>query len=366
MKPKLLCILHCSPPVHGASKVGDFISKSKKLDKEFDCKFITIKSSDTIEDIGKISLKKIYLIVQLYIKVLITLIIFRPDKIYFTASIHSVAFYRDLLLSTLWKCYKLFKYTDVYYHYHTKGVDKFISSSRYNFKLTNFFIKDVHIVLLSPLLKDDFRKVSGYKDILFLPNGVENSYNNKIFEKYILDKKITTINILYLSNMIKSKGYFEVMKLANTYKDKNYHFHFAGGWQNREDEKDFFTFIKNNRLEKIIHFHGFVNGVEKKRLFEEANIFIFPTKYENEAFPLSLLEALSYGLPIISTDEGSIPCIIDDKSGIVIRDLKNLEKALNDAINRLVNIETAKYCRKRYLDKFSLKQFEKNLIRIFK
>ena len=44
-KQKLLCILHYSPPAHGASKVGDFIKSSEKLKDEFHCKFIKIKSS---------------------------------------------------------------------------------------------------------------------------------------------------------------------------------------------------------------------------------------------------------------------------------------------------------------------------------
>lgn len=55
---KLLCILHYSPPVHGASKVGDTIKSSKILKDEFDCRFIKIKSSNTLEDIGKFNLKK--------------------------------------------------------------------------------------------------------------------------------------------------------------------------------------------------------------------------------------------------------------------------------------------------------------------
>ena len=54
-KEKLLCILHRPPPAHGASKVGEFISSSTKINSEFNCKYITIKSSDTIGDIGKIS-----------------------------------------------------------------------------------------------------------------------------------------------------------------------------------------------------------------------------------------------------------------------------------------------------------------------
>ena len=365
-KPKLLCILHRSPPAHGAAKVGDFISKSKKLNEEYDCRFITIKSSDTIGDIGKINLKKFYLVAELYLKVLWALLIFRPDKLYFTASVRGVALYRDILVSTLWKAYRFFTPLDIYYHYHTKGIDKFVSLLSHNLKLTNFFVKGVNIVLLSPLLQNDLKQLDGYKSIVFLPNGVENNYTEEEFENYISIKKFNDLNILYLSNMIKSKGYFEVLKLAKSNKEKNYNFHFAGGWQNSEDEKEFLEYIKFNSLEEVVTFHGFVNGKQKKELFEGTSLFIFPTRYDNEAFPLSILEAFSYGLPVLSTDEASIPFIIDDKSGIIVDDLSKLEKSFDELTEKFINIETARYCRQRYLNNFSLEQFEENLVKVFR
>jgi glycosyltransferase involved in cell wall biosynthesis len=366
MKKKLLCILHRSPPAHGAAKVGDFISECKKLQEEYDCKFITIKSSNTIGDIGKVNFKKFYFVFELYMKILFTLIVFRPNKIYYTASTSGIAFYRDLLVSTIWKAYEKISTVDVYYHYHTKGVDKFVSLSLRNLKITKFFLKNVHVILLSPLLEKDFQKVKTYKKVLFLPNGVENNYTDEEFEKFIEKKDFKDIHILYLSNMIKSKGYFEVLKLAKLYSDENYMFHFAGGWQNKEDEIEFFEFIKKNNLDKKVIFHGFVNGNQKKELFEKASIFVFPTRYKNEAFPLSILEAFSYGVPTLSTDEGSIPYIIDNKSGRVVSTLEALPSAFETIINDFVNKESAVYCRQRYLGNFSLEQFEENLVEIFK
>jgi glycosyltransferase involved in cell wall biosynthesis len=367
-KTKLLCILHYSPPAHGASKVGDFIKSSEKLQNEFDCKFIKIKSSDTIGDIGKVNFKKIYFVIELFLKILFTVLIFRPDKIYFTASIRGVAFYRDLLLSSIWKVYKLFKKCEVFYHYHTKGIKNFVKSER-NRKLTKFFLKDINLVLLSPMLESDFEDVNTYKKVFYLPNGVEDNYDEKSFESYISKKDFSKLNILYLSNMIKSKGYFEVLKLANTYKDKNIQFYFAGGWQDKEDEKDFFKYIKENCLESNVTFHGFVNGKQKKELFEKSHIFLFPTRYKNEAFPLSILEAFSYGLPVLATDEGSIPFIIDERSGMVVNSLDNLDNldvAFEKMIEEYINIDTSRYCRKRYLENFTLNKFEDNLVEIFR
>jgi glycosyltransferase involved in cell wall biosynthesis len=365
-KQKLLCILHRSPPAHGAAKVGDYIASSHKLRETFNCRFITIKSSDTIRDIGKVNFKKFYLVAELYIKVLWALLTFRPDLIYFTASIRSVAFYRDLLLSTLWKLYKKITPVEVFYHYHTKGINEFVSASPRNLRLTRFFLHDVHLIILSPMLEDDFKQVKTYKSVSYLPNGVEDTLDEDRFLSMITARYADAVplNILYLSNMIKSKGYFHVLELANQTKDRPIHYHFAGGWQNDADEKEFFEYIQTHELMSTVTFHGFVNGEQKHTLFQNAHLFIFPTRYENEAFPLSLLEAMSYGLPSLATDEGSIPYILDAQSGVIIDHTKHLNTALDTAIESFVNPDTVHYCRQRYLTHFTQQQFENNLIDI--
>ncbi len=362
-KEKLLCILHYSPPAHGASKVGDFIKSSEKIKDEFECRFIKIKSSDTIGDIGKVNFKKIWFVIELFFKILFTIVVFRPNKIYFTASIRGVAFYRDLLLSNIWKVYKLFKKCEVYYHYHTKGVSEFVKSNR-NKKLTSYFLKDINLVLLSPMLEADFDEVKTFKKVYYLPNGVEDNYDEKSFENYISDKSFYEINVLYLAHMKEDKGLFESLELVKKYKDENINFHFAGSWQNNEDKNRFEKFVKENQLEKNLTFHGFINGTEKKELLKKCHLLLFPTKFE--AFGLVIIEAFSYALPCLSTDEGSIPYIIDKKSGVVVNDLNDLEHGFENILKNYLNIDTARYCRKRYLDNFSLEQFEENLIKVLK
>jgi len=366
MKSRVLSILHRAPPAHGASKVGDFIANNKKINEEYNCYYITIKSSNTIGDIGKISLKKIYLLIELYFRVLWALVIFRPQKIYFTASVRSVAFYRDILLSTLFKIYGFFTKVNIYYHYHTKGINAFVSHSKKNLFLTKFFLKNVNLILLSPLLKDDFNKVKTFNKIFYLPNAVDSIIKKEDFDDYIKQKyqQVTTVNILYLSNMIKSKGYFEVLQLIKSYKDKNIHFHFAGAWQKKEDEIEFFNYIREYDLDAIVTFHGFINGKEKDELFRMSHIFMFPTRYKNEAFPLAILEAMSYGLITISTDEGSIPYILDSKSAYLIHETKALKEALSKALLDVRDREKIFYIRTRYENNFHTKKFEDNLLGI--
>lgn len=365
-KNRLLCILHRSPPAHGASKVGDYIASSAQLAETFECRFITIKSSDTIGDIGKVNLKKFYLVAELYLKVLCALIVFRPDKIYFTASIRSVAFYRDLLISTLWKLYQKMTAANVYYHYHTKGVDAFVSASARNLSLTRFFLRDVHLIVLSPLLAHDFTKVKTYHSLHYLPNGIEDPLTALSFET-ILEQKYnqpSTIRVLYLAHMMKDKGYVEALTLASQTKEQPIHYHFAGSWQSPEDEHYFHLFIQTHALENSVTYHGFISGEEKKALFQKAHLLLYPSK--NDAFPLTLLESIAYGIPVIATPEGSIAYILDEQSGIIIHDINDLLTPLERAIETLINPSTARYCRQRYCEHFTQQQFEENLIDILK
>lgn len=103
--------------------------------------------------------------------------------------------------------------------------------------------------------------------------------------------------------------------------------------------------------------------MDKELCYEDSDIFIFPTY--NEAFGLVLVEAMSHELPCVTTDEGSIPDIVEDGvSGLIAKrkDSESLafciEKLINDKALRQ-KIGTAG--RKRVECLFTEKKFEERM-----
>ena len=81
---------------------------------------------------------------------------------------------------------------------------------------------------------------------------------------------------------------------------------------------------------ETIQYLGFVFGEQKHRLLREADLFCFPTYYENENQPVNLIEAMAFGLPILTTRWRSIPELFPANYGglVEIRSPDQIARAL--------------------------------------
>ncbi len=81
---------------------------------------------------------------------------------------------------------------------------------------------------------------------------------------------------------------------------------FAGGLKERSEEV---LLHAEGTGEKIV-FTGFVDDEELGGLYENCSLFVYPSLYEG--FGLPIIEAMSYGRPVLCSDRGSLPEVADN------------------------------------------------------
>jgi len=139
----------------------------------------------------------------------------------------------------------------------------------------------------------------------------------------INDKKIpfTTdqLNIFFISRIVKAKGVYTCVDIAailkNEYPNKNITMHIAGDGEELEKLK---KYADENKVANVV-FYGDVRGGKKLHLFQIADVFLFPTQH-GEGFPNVVLEALFFGLPLITRPVAAIAEIIEHgKNGYLVQ-----------------------------------------------
>ena len=141
-------------------------------------------------------------------------------------------------------------------------------------------------------------------------------------------------HVLYVGMVNEEKGLLDLVRalklLAN--KDTKLVLHVAG----RIDiEPDYYKKVREESLMGCVEtvFHGFLNRHALDRLYSQAHIFVLPSRYET--YGMVIAEAMAHGLPIVATDSGGIPELIESgKSGLLYK-AGDIEK-LSEYIQQLL------------------------------
>lgn len=148
------------------------------------------------------------------------------------------------------------------------------------------------------------------------------------------------VRLLFMGEIGQRKGVFDLLQAIAEHKDE-----LAGRLElsiggNRNEEQLLET-IRREGLEDMVRFEGWVVGDKKIELFNRADIFILPSY--NEGLPISILEAMSYGKPVISTPVGGIPEVVEtDVNGVIVEPGNHgqIYRAIKKYIERPELIET--------------------------
>ena len=134
------------------------------------------------------------------------------------------------------------------------------------------------------------------------------------------------VRLLFLSNLIESKGWLEVLEAVRLLRDRygrdEVRCDFYGDFQTNPGEdvrvvsvpqarRLFDGFVREHGLAGVVAWHGAVSGRAKCEALRRAHIFVLPTRYRNEGQPVSIIEAMAYGNVVVSTPYRAIPELVE-------------------------------------------------------
>ena len=192
-------------------------------------------------------------------------------------------------------------------------------------------------------IKSRIKRINPSADFTVLRNGVDHSvffsimdesYIQKLKEKYHipLDKKI----VLFAGRLTREKGILELLDAFCKVDDSCYLL-IAGNYYFDTKINNYDTALINSYLKKMPHrvaFTGFVPYGSMGEIYNLADFVVLPSIWEDPA-PLTVIEALSCGKPLITTNSGGIPEYVSNDCAIVLKKESDLSKQLVESINLL-------------------------------
>ena len=134
------------------------------------------------------------------------------------------------------------------------------------------------------------------------------------------------MNIISVGRLSKEKGFSDLIDVMSLVKEKNdkIHLHIIGDGDERERLKEK---IKYLNLVNHVTLHGFKDRKEVDIFLSKSSLYIMPSF--NESFGLTVLEALSVGVPVVAFDTAKGPLeILNEKNSVIIKNRDKEKMAL--------------------------------------
>ncbi len=190
-------------------------------------------------------------------------------------------------------------------HIHGSEMKDFIGAQpRWRLRLIRAQLRKASaVVVLSPSWQQYFKGIEPAAKIHVIPNGVALP-PRRIFAA----SSDSAINVLFLGEIGERKGIFDLLRAFKQARRLCPALRlFVGGKGELQKARDL---VRELDLVDTVEFCGWVVGETKQELLRRADIYVLPSY--NEGLPMSLLEAMSWSVPVISTTVGGIPELVSN------------------------------------------------------
>ena len=344
---------------------------------------VNSRFSNDLESIGKIQISKLFRLLGYCMQAWWYRFAHGADTFYYIpAPGLRAAVYRDWIVMLL--CRPVFRKR--IFHWHATGLNDWLRgrARKWELWLTRRLISgaDVSIVLSENLSADALAFKT--KSMRQVPNGIPDPCPD--FEQSVLpDRRVRLegrkqalnqakgsepeiYQVLFLGNCIREKGIFEAanaVTIANQKlqdRDCNLRIRLtvAGDFLRIDDEREFQVLARSS--EKDLNWIGFVSGKAKAELLRQSDCLCFPSYYWAEGQPVSILEAMAYGLGIVTTNWRAIPEMLP--AGVSAVEVGNAD-AVASALLEGVTTDVSIKMRENFLHRFSIETHLRGLASAF-
>lgn len=318
-------------------------------DLSFDVELVDRRFSQNVRDVGRPSVRKALSVPYLLARWANAMRV-RPAVAVMFATNRPGSFLVDCLLLAV----SLVRGVPVVHYLHARGYDQLATRGIVWRFLVGWFLRNAErVVCLGPSLTSDVALWVPEERISVIPNAVEVPADTE------LRPKSEQLTILFFSNLIPEKGALDFVRLAaDLTTEREVDFRMAGAASGRAFQV---SLDKGMGLAKHpIQYCGPLVGPQKWQELANADLLVFPSVYPLEAQPLSIIEALALGTPVVAYGTGGIPDLLGGGPGILVEP-GNYELLLG-AVEKVVEDDEfrsrmASSARRRYREAYSITAF---------
>ena len=310
------------PPVHGSSVMTSCLLNA--LNVHFDCDAINSATSGELARIGHAGLKNVLGSVRVICKVGRLLVKRRPI-VYLAPSQMGPAVVRDLIIWLLAAA----RADGVLIHIHGCGFHRLGIDNPYIRRiLVRALSRRSHFILLGERYSEQF--LSGIptpKSISYLPNTITPLATQALSKPRMRRREDSVVRLLYLGSISRYKlfdGLRGILTSRMIVKKllalgTRLDIVIAGQFHGHTDAEEFDQIRSLTSEQMRIEYRGPVfDSEEKARLFASADCFLLPSTHPTEGLPVTLIEALCAGLPIIASDIGLCSDAVTEQNGWLV------------------------------------------------
>jgi glycosyltransferase involved in cell wall biosynthesis len=305
---------------------------------------VNARLSKTIEDVGEFQFRKFDQILFYCLQAIWCRFRYGVKTLYYVpAPGKAVALYRDWLV--LLFCRPFFE--KVIFHWHGSGLARWLETSvQHKTRAVTYRLMgnaDLSVALSEAGRRDPEKLLP--RRIVVVPGGVpdpcpefaESLQSSRQARAAALkgivfhgaqpsNNSEKIVNVLSIGHCTREKGVFDAVEAVALANEKNvsqnspllFRLTLIGAFISVAEEKELREFIRRKNLQSAVAVLGFVAEEQKREELRNADIFCFPTYFPAEGQPASLIEALAFGLPIVTTRWRGIPAMLpEDYPGLV-------------------------------------------------